>query len=182
MSVPTLIRTSLVLIKFTLMSRSARAANIRVATPVWVRIPTPTTDSLAKVGSTETSLTPALPHGKRGALGRFARHGERQQGIPVRTDVLHDHIHEHTGFGDRAEDPRRVSRPVGHVEQGGPGPVTRRVPPRRSPGLPLPCGRGSVAGESWSKSPSASGTNFIARLGDCDGLKTAEAAVVPRLS
>ncbi len=46
----------------------------------------------------------------------------------------------------------------------------------------MPRGRGSVAGESRSTSPSASGTSFIARFGDCEGLKTVDVDGVLPLS
>ena len=42
-AVAMLMRTSLVLINEILISRSAKAPNMRVATPVWVRMPTPVT-------------------------------------------------------------------------------------------------------------------------------------------
>ena len=48
---------------------------MRVATPVWVRMPTPMTESLASAGSIETSPTPAGWTASAARLGR--RRGAR---------------------------------------------------------------------------------------------------------
>ena len=121
MSVPTLILTSLVLIRLMLIPRSASAANIRVATPVWVRMPTPTTESLASAGSTETSGMPAFWTASTARSADSLRHRERKQRVSVHRDVLDDHVDEHAGLADGAEDQRGVARPVRHVKERDPG-------------------------------------------------------------
>ena len=117
MSVPTLIRTSLVLIKLMLMPRSARAANMRAAAPVWVRIPTPMTDSLARCRLDRDVGNARSLDCKGGTLGRIARHGERKHRIALDADVLNDHIDEDARFGDRTKNVGRIAGPVGHPEQ-----------------------------------------------------------------
>ena len=59
--ISTLTLISLVEITWMLMDFSARARNIVLATPVWLRMPTPTTLILATLGSTSTSVWPNPP-------------------------------------------------------------------------------------------------------------------------
>ena len=111
-------RTSLVLMRAMLIPRSARAPNIRVATPVCVRMPTPRTDSLATAGSTETSTGPAFRAASAAAIGVGAGDGEGEVGVARRADVLDDHVHQDGRVADLAEDAGGVAGAVGDVEQG----------------------------------------------------------------
>ena len=179
MSVPTLILTSLVLIRFILIPRSARAANIRVATPVWVRMPTPTTESLARVGFHRNVGNARACGPLDRTLGRPLRHREGEQRISVHRHVLDDHIDKYARLADRAEHQCGITGPVRHVKERDPRLRLIEIdsrddqvfhPQRRGPPSPR---RGRLAVRVTS------GTSFIARGLSCDGDLGVNVAGVP---
>ena len=97
------------------MPSSASVSNIRAATPAWLRMPSPTIETLAM------SLV-GLDAARRRARARPAstsasalsevglRHGEGQVGRAVGAGVLDDHVDDDVGVGDGAEDARREAR------------------------------------------------------------------------
>ena len=105
-----------------LMPLSASALNIRAATPAWLRMPMPMTDTLATSAELLTSKSPMSLLGvlqdleRARQLGRL--HGEGHVGVlAVRRDVLHDHVDVDVGVGQRAENAAPRRRLVLDLEQ-----------------------------------------------------------------
>ena len=138
-STSTLILISLVVIIWMLIPAAARASNIVVATPVWVRMPRPTTETLATSASWVTPVAPisrAAASAARSVSAQVALgDGEADLGRPVGRHVLDDHVDDDVGRGDRAEERVDDARPVGHAEDRDPGLVLgqRRAGHRRRP-------------------------------------------------
>ena len=125
----TLILISLVVIISMFTPASASASNIEVATPVCVRIPRPTTETLETSASW---VTPEAPIAFGGGFGREQRlgqvahgHGEADLRLPLLRDVLDDHVHDDVGLGDAVEDPMHDARPVGNAQDRDPALVMR---------------------------------------------------------
>ena len=176
-STSTLILISLVVIIWMLMPASARASNIVVATPVCVRMPRPTTETLA------TSASWVTPRG----ADRPGRPSRRRRSVsarsPAATVKLTSVVPSVATFwtimsttmlrlGDRAEERVDDARAVGHAQdrdprlvlgQGRAGdrrrPAVGRPPRRRSRSRArrrTSCGRGSARRTSWRTRSTAS--------------------------
>ena len=102
------------------------SSNMRAATPAWLRMPTPTMDTLATRSSAATPAAPDLRGHARpapcSARARSARaQGERDVGVAVAADVLHDHVHHDV----------------------------LAAPSRRTPGRRCPAGRARAGWRAW---------------------------------
>ena len=93
-------------------------ANIRSATPVCVRMPAPTTDTLLTL-PLSLSVAPQLGRDRRERLHRLlqlgVQHGEADRRLAAGADVLGDHVHGDVRGRDRGEDAMADAGPVGHA-------------------------------------------------------------------
>ena len=109
-AISTLILISEVEITWMLMPFSARVLNMRWATPAWLRMPTPMTETLATFGSgcsaAIAELGVALVQHLACARSRSALATVKVRSVmsPSLRDVLHDHVDIDVGVGQRAED------------------------------------------------------------------------------
>ena len=91
-----------------LIPASASASNMSAATPGWVLMPAPISETLAM---SESCVKPAAPTSLQAAsrIGSATREvglrqRERDVGQALLGDVLDDHVDVHAGVGERAED------------------------------------------------------------------------------
>ena len=126
----TFTRTSVVLIRSTLIRSLARAANSRLATLVWLFMPTPKTESLATRGQLsgggQPSSSACSPKHAERRRQIALRHGEADVRVPPAAHVLHDHVDHHAGLGHFVEDLRGQTGNIGHGAARSRGPATRR--------------------------------------------------------
>ena len=97
-----------------LIALSASARNIVLATPAWLRMPTPTTLILATFGIGqhfgEADLRLRLGQRRLRARQVGLADGEGHVGRAVGRDVLHDHVDIDVVLGQRAEHRRGDAR------------------------------------------------------------------------
>ena len=121
-----------VVIILMLIDSAASAANIISATPVCVRMPVPTIDTLLTSSAGRIVAPSSSANGFNVASVRFRslrRDGEADGRLAAGTGVLDDHVDGDVLFGDGREDAAAGARPVGDaveenadlvLRQGGP--------------------------------------------------------------
>ena len=104
-----------------LIPASASASKMSAATPGWLFIPAPTTETLAMSGSDgEAGGADRVGETARGSARRARElvlgQRERDVGVPLGRGVLDDHVDVDPGVRERPEDAAGDARLVGHAE------------------------------------------------------------------
>ena len=121
----TLMRTSVVLIRSTLIPSAASDWNMRLATLVWLFMPTPKTESLATLGQCRGGGQPSNSACSAGDAELLASsclgNGEGDVGVPLPAHALHDHVDDDARLGDLVEHLGGQPGDVGQPEHRHPG-------------------------------------------------------------
>ena len=119
-----------------LILASASVSKMSAATPGWLRIPAPTTETFAISGSTLKPAASTVVGELAGGSARRARRArsgsvKRDVRVPLGRDVLDDHVDVDPGVRERPEDAAGDARLVGHADGWSPSPPRCRARRRR---------------------------------------------------